>query len=87
MALLLFVAAALAFGASLLTALFPGTVVGSFGLPLNVVLAEALATRAPFQGGSLVAREAGVSVLTLPGVLVVYLPILGLLFLLMTRGR
>ncbi len=86
MALLLFVSVALAFGASLLAVLFPGTVVGSFGLPLNVFLAEALVRNSPVDLGSLVEREGGTYLLTLPGVLLVYLPVLGLLVL-ATRGR
>lgn len=84
---LLFIVLVIAFLASLLPVIYPGTILGALGMPLNVFLAEAL--REMFRvrtGALLMAGEGPNYMLTLQGVLLLYLPALGMT-LLALRGR
>ena len=82
MRLLLFVVAAVAFLVSLLPVLYPGSIVAALGMPVNVFVAETLRNLFKVRTDALIVMGEGTShVLTLQGVLAVYLPILGLTFL------
>ena len=84
---LLFTVLVIAFLASMLPVLYPGTILGALGMPLNVFVAEAI--REMFRVRSealLMAGEGQNYMLTLQGVLLLYLPALGVM-LLALRGR
>ena len=86
MVLVLTVVVAVCFGASLLPFLFPGAVVGLFGVILNSGLGELLVLILGVSPGALVTGGSGGVILTLPGVLAVYVPLL-LLLLFVQRNR
>jgi hypothetical protein len=72
---------------SLLPILYPGTVVGSLGMPVNAFIAETLRSLLNLQDGALVVMGEGAAhMLTVQGVLAVFLPLLGMTFL-AYRGR
>jgi len=84
---LLFVILTVGFLASLLPVMYPGSILGSLGMPVNVFVAELLREMFSVQDGSLVMIGEGTSrMLTLQGVLLLYLPALGMT-LLVLRGR
>jgi hypothetical protein len=87
MRLLLMVVVTLALVVSLLPIVYPGTIVGSLGMPVNVFVAEVLRNTFKVRSESLVIMGEGAAhMLTLRGVLAVYIPILGL-GMLVFRGR
>ncbi len=86
MLVLLFSVVLICFAVSLLPVLLPGTLLALLGLPLNGWLGGLLGTTLGLGQGSLVVGAAGQATLTLQGVLVVYIPLLVVLFLLV-RAR
>jgi hypothetical protein len=86
MALILMVVAIVCFVASLLPFLVPGAVIGLFGKVLNDALGDPLWALVPPARGLLVVRAPDGPVLTLQGVLAVYVPLL-LILLWRQRGR
>ena len=86
MALIFTVVVSVCFVASLLPFLFPGAVVGLLGKVLNDALGDPLWTLVPAARGPLVRSAAEGPMLTLQGVLVLYVPLLLILFL-SQRGR
>ena len=86
MALIFTVVVSVCFVASLLPFLFPGTVVGLLGKVLNDALGDPLWALVPAARGPLVRSAAEGPMLTLQGVLVLYVPLLLILFL-SQRGR
>lgn len=86
MRLLLFVVAIVAFLVSLLPVFYPGTILAALGMPLNAFVAETLRNMLNVRSESFVIMGEGSShVLTLQGVLAVYLPILGVSLLALRR--
>jgi hypothetical protein len=82
MRLLLFVGALIGGLVSLLPILYPGTIVGALGTPVNVLVAETLRNTFNVRNEALVIMGEGSShVLTVAGVLAVYVPIIGLTLL------
>jgi hypothetical protein len=82
MRLLLFVMALIGCLVSLLPILYPGTIVGALGTPVNVFVAETLRNTFNVRNETLVIMGEGSGhILTIPGVLAVYLPLLGLTLL------
>jgi hypothetical protein len=86
MALILTVVVTVCFVASLLPFLFPGAVIGLLGKVLNDALGDPLWTLVPAARGPLVRSAAEGPMLTLQGVLVLYVPLL-LILLWSQRGR
>jgi hypothetical protein len=86
MALILTVVITVCFIASLLPFVFPGAVIGFLGRALNDALGDPLWVFVPVARGALVQSGSEGPVLTLQGVLAVYLPLL-LLLLVRQRGR
>ena len=86
MALIVTVILTVCFLVSLLPYLLPGTAVGLIGKVLNDALGDPVWQLLPFARGTLVASANGNPVLTLQGVLAIYMPLLGLL-LWQQRGR
>jgi hypothetical protein len=87
MRLLLLVVMALGGLVSLLPILYPGTIVGTLGMPVNAFLAELLRSLFHVQDGALVIMGEGAAhMLTVQGVLAVFLPLVGVT-LLAYRGR
>jgi len=86
MALILTVIAVVCFVASLLPFLFPGAVIGLLGNVLNDALGDPLWALLPVARGALVTSGAEGPVLTLYGVLALYVPLL-LILLVAQRGR
>ncbi|HEY7602003.1 MAG TPA: hypothetical protein VIB60_05815 [Methylomirabilota bacterium] len=86
MLLLLTVVVAVCFVASLLPFLFPGAVIGLLGKVLNDAIGDPLWTLVPPARRVLVITPPGGPMLTLEGVLVVYVPLL-LVLLWLQRGR
>ncbi|HEY7142198.1 MAG TPA: hypothetical protein VIE44_19050 [Methylomirabilota bacterium] len=86
MALILTVVVTVCFVASLLPFLFPGAVIGLLGKVLNDGLGDPVWALLPFARGTLVMAGAGEPMLTLQGVLVLYVPVL-LILLWGQRGR
>ena len=86
MALILTVVVTVCFIASLLPFLIPGAVIGLLGRVLNESLGDPLWAIAPFVRGTLVRSGSEGPVLTLQGVLAVYIPLL-LILLWQQRGR
>jgi hypothetical protein len=86
MHLILTVVVAVCFLASLLPFMVPGAVIGLFGRVLNDALGDPLWTFVPAARGALVRSGAEGPMLMLPGVLVVYVPLL-LVLLGLQRGR
>jgi hypothetical protein len=86
MALILTVIVLVCFLASLLPFLMPGTVVGILGNVLNDALGDPVWALLPPARGSLVTSGAEGPVLTLQGVLALYVPLL-LILLWYQRGR
>lgn len=84
---LLFIVLTIGFLASLLPVIYPGTILGALGMPVNAFVAELLRDMFRVSTGTLVMMGEGSShVLTLQGVLLLYLPALGMT-LLALRGR
>jgi hypothetical protein len=69
----------------MLPCLFPGAIIGLFGKLLNDALGDPLWDLVPAARGPLVRSGAGGPMLTLKGVLAVYIPLLAGLFLLQRR--
>lgn len=86
MAATLTIVVTVCFIASLLPFLLPGAVIGLLGKVLNDVLGDPLWTLLPPVRGTLVVSGSEGPVLTLPGVLVVYVFLL-LILLWQQRGR
>jgi hypothetical protein len=89
MRLLLVVVGSIALLASLLPVAYPGSALGSLGMPVNVFAAEVLHSTFKIRSESLIIVGEGrgtAHMLTLQGVLALYLPLLGL-GLLAFRGR
>jgi hypothetical protein len=86
MALIVTVIIAVCFLASLLPFMLPGTAFGLIGKVLNDALGDPVWQFLPFARGALVTTQLGNPMLTLQGVLVVYMPLLALLFW-QQRGR
>jgi hypothetical protein len=86
MALLVTVVVLVCFVASLLPFLLPGAAIGLLGKVLNDALGDPLWALAPPARGMLVSSGAEGPVLTLQGVLALYLPLL-LILLWYQRGR
>lgn len=86
MALILTVIIAVCFIASLLPFMLPGAVIGLFGKVLNDALGDPMWVLVPPARGVLVASGSEGPVLTLQGVLAVYIPLLAIL-LWQHRGR
>jgi hypothetical protein len=87
MRLLLLVVLGIGGFVSMLPVWYPGTVVGTLGMPVNAFVAELLRSFLKVQQGSLVIMGEGAThMLTVQGVLAVFLPLLGLSFL-AYRGR
>jgi hypothetical protein len=86
MLLLLAVVVAVCFVASLLPFMFPGAVIGLFGKILNDAIGDPLWNLVPPARRILVVSPPGGPMLTLEGVLVVYVPLL-LALLWFQRGR
>jgi hypothetical protein len=86
MALILTVIVVVCFVASLLPFLFPGAVIGLLGKVLNDALGDPLWTLLPAAHGALVTSGAEGPVLSLHGVLALYVPLL-LILLWAQRGR
>ncbi len=83
---LLLIVVLIAFVASLLPILYPGTIVSMLGTPLNVLLGELLGHTLKVGKGSLVTMAQGAYTLTPEGVLAIYVPVLVVILLVM-RGR
>jgi hypothetical protein len=82
MLLVLAVVFVVCFLAALLPFLFPGAIIALFGKLLNDALGDPLWNLVPAARGILVTSGSGGPMLTLEGVLAVYMPLLaGLLFL------
>jgi hypothetical protein len=82
MRLLLFLGALIGGLVSLLPIFYPGTIVGALGTPVNVFVAETLRNTFNVRNEALVIMGEGSShVLTVAGVMAVYLPLLGLGYL------
>jgi hypothetical protein len=73
------------FLAALLPFLFPGAVIALFGKLLNDALGDPLWNLVPAARGILVTSGSGGPMLTLEGVLAVYIPVLAALFFLQRR--
>lgn len=86
MLVLLLIVVTIAFTASLLPILYPGSLVSVLGTPLNVFFAELLGNTFQVGRGTLVTREQGAYALTFEGVVAVYGPAL-FLILLGLRGK
>ena len=86
MALILTVVVTVCFVASLLPFLFPGAVIGLLGKVLNDALGDPLWALVPAARGTLVINGSEGPVLTLYGVLALYVPLL-LILLWNQRGR
>ena len=86
MALMLTVVVTVCFVASLLPFMLPGAVIGLLGKVLNDALGDPLWTLVPAARGILVTSGSEGPLLTLRGVLALYVPLLALL-LLGQRGR
>lgn len=86
MALILTVVVSVCFVASLLPFLFPGAVIGLLGKVLNDALGDPLWALVPAVRGTLVRSGTEGPMLTLQGVLALYVPLL-LLLLWSQRGR
>ena len=86
MALILTVVVTVCFVASLLPFLLPGAVIGLLGKVLNDALGDPLWAFVPVVRGTLVRSGAEGPMLTLQGVLALYVPLL-LLLLWSQRGR
>jgi hypothetical protein len=86
MALILMVVVIVCFVASLLPFLLPGAVIGLLGKVLNDALGDPLWALVPAARGTLVTSAAGGPMLTLGGVLALYVPLLVIL-LWSQRGR
>jgi hypothetical protein len=86
MVLLLSVVVTVCFVASLLPFLMPGAAIGLLGKALNDALGDPLWNLLPAVRGTLVVSGAEGPVLTLQGVLVLYIPLL-LILLWLQRGR
>ena len=86
MALILTVVVTVCFVASLLPFLFPGAVIGLLGKVLNDALGDPLWAILPAAQGTLVISGSEGPVLTLYGVLALYVPLL-LILLWQQRGR
>ena len=86
MALILTVVVTVCFVASLLPFLLPGAVIGLLGKVLNDALGDPLWALVPAARGTLVRSGAEGPMLTLQGVLALYVPLL-LLLLWSQRGR
>jgi hypothetical protein len=86
MALILTVIVVVCFVASLLPFLLPGAVVGLLGRVLNDALGDPMWAFVPVARGVLVASGSEGPVLTLKGVLALYMPLL-LILLWQQRGR
>jgi hypothetical protein len=82
MKLLLFVVAVVGFLVSLLPVIYPGSILAALGMPVNVFVAETLRNLFDMRADTLVVMGEGNShELTLQGVLIVFLPLIGLSFL------
>jgi hypothetical protein len=86
MVLVLSVVVAVCFLASLLPFLLPGAAIGLLGKVLNDALGDLVWGLVPSARGMFVARGPGGPMLTLQGVLVIYVPVL-LVLLSVQRGR
>lgn len=86
MRVLLLVVVTIAFIASLLPVLYPGSLMSILGTPLNAFLGELLGETFRVGRGTLVTRGPGAYTLTFEGVLAVYGPLL-ILILLGMRGK
>ena len=86
MALILMVVVTVCFVASLLPFLLPGAVIGLLGTVLNDALGDPLWALVPPARGLLVVSGAEGPMLTLQGVLALYVPLV-LILLLSQRGR
>lgn len=86
MLLLVFVVVAVCFVASLLPFMFPGAVIGLLGKVLNDAIGDPLWNLVPAARRVLVISPPGGPMLTLEGVLAVYVPLL-LVLLWLQRGR
>ena len=86
MTLILTVVVSVCFVASLLPFLLPGSVIGLLGKVLNDALGDPLWALVPAARGMLVTSGSEGPVLTLQGVLVIYIPLL-LILLGLQRGR
>ena len=86
MALILAVVVAVCFVASLLPFLLPGAVIGLLGKVLNDALGDPLWALVPAARGTLVTSGVEGPMLTLQGVLALYVPLL-LILLWTQRGR
>jgi hypothetical protein len=76
MALIVAVVVAVCFIASLLPFLFPGAAIGLFGKVLNDAVGDPVWVFLPFARGALVTIGPAGPILTLIGVLAIYLPLL-----------
>lgn len=83
--LLVAVVIVVCFLAALLPFLFPGAVIALFGKLLNDTLGDPLWNLVPAARGILVTSGSGGPMLTLEGVLAVYIPVLAALFFLQRR--
>ncbi len=83
--LLVAVVIVVCFLAALLPFLFPGAVIALFGKLLNDALGDPLWNLVPAARGILVTSGSGGPMLTLEGVLAVYIPVLAALFFLQRR--
>ena len=82
MRVLLFAVAVVACLVSLLPVMYPGSILAALGMPVNVFVAETLRNQLNVRSETLVVMGEGTShELTLQGVLVVFLPIIGLTLL------
>jgi len=86
MALVLTVIILVCFVASLLPFLLPGAVIGLLGKVLNDAIGDPVWVFLPFARGTLVASGSGGPILTLKGVLALYIPLL-LIMVWQQRGR
>jgi hypothetical protein len=86
MALILTVVVAVCFLASLLPFMLPGAAIGLLGKILNDALGDPLWNLVPAARGTLVRSGSAGPMLTLQGVLVIYVPLL-LVLLGLQRGR
>lgn len=82
MLLVLTIVVVVCFLAALLPFLFPGAIIALFGRLLNDAVGDPLWNLAPAARGVLVTTGSGGPMLTLEGVLAVYVPALAALFLL-----
>lgn len=83
--LLLTVVVSVCFMAALLPFLFPGAVIGLFGKLLNDALGDPVWNLVPAARGVLVTSGPGGPILTLAGVLAIYIPLIAVLLLLQRR--